>query len=217
MLRQGRNYTKINNVMLKARDFLEHMFGNYIYCSYMWWSVLRVKEDGKYYTHLSGWLSYSNDRDQKIYIQLNEIVKLYGNKFCLNQRMHPFNTQTNEALMQAQDILTPNAKISTNVAHFITDMQLYLGSTIGAPASSGPTYFVRLESFVPFFLSHLDQVDRKNRIQKVYHARVDTKRSRAHKQDVYENNLMYENHTAEYDSGIGLDIVKEKMKKVEKV
>ena len=55
-------------------------------------------------------------------------------------------------------------------------------------------------------------MDNKKKIQKAFHSNVSTKRRRAHKQDACEKRLVYENRTAEYASGIGLDIGAQKGK-----
>ena len=218
MLRQGRNCTNISEFMLKAKAVLEHMFDNHLYCSSTWCLALRAKEDGKSYNHPSGWLSCKNERDQKIYQQLNAIVSLYGNEFYLNQSMHPFDTQTNEAMMQAQAMLTPKAKVFHESRSFHYRHAIVVGTHNWGARKFWTNVFRELGIHCSsFFLSHLDQVDRKKRIQKVYHKSIDTKRSRAHKQDACEKKLLYENRTAEYASGIGLDIGKEKIKKVKKV
>ena len=97
--------------MDNAKAVLEHMYDNHQYCNSQWCLALKAKEDGKSYAHPSGWLSCDVDREKKIYDQVKGVVDVYGGEFYMLQSMHQFTTQTNEALNQAQAMLTPNAKV----------------------------------------------------------------------------------------------------------
>ena len=111
LLRQGKNCESVDQFKNNAQAVLEHMFNNHTHCNSQWCLALRAQEEGKQYTHPSGWLSHNVPEEKKIYTQLKEIVDVYGGEFYLWQSMHPFNTQTNEALNQAQAMLTPKAKV----------------------------------------------------------------------------------------------------------
>ena len=56
------------------------------------------------------------------------------------------------------------------------------------------------------FVDHLDRVVSRRQRWKEFHGKPEVKRRRAHKQDATEKQLLYENRTTEYKSGIGLDI-----------
>ena len=56
------------------------------------------------------------------------------------------------------------------------------------------------------FQDHLAVVQKKRGRWKLYRGKVDVKRRRAYRQEATERRLLYENRTAEYAAGIGLDI-----------
>ena len=108
----------------------------------------------------------------------------------LNQSLHPFHTQTNEARNQAQAGLTPKAKsfhesMSFHYRHAIQVGTHNLGfrqfwtqvfDDIGVPYSQS-------------FVDHLDRVVSRRKRWKEYHGKIEVKRRRAHKQDATEKNF----------------------------
>ena len=118
---------------------------------------------------------------KKMYEQLSTITKKYGSAFYLQQSMHPFSTETNEALNYSQACVTPKSKsfhesYTFHFRHAITIGVHNWGfskwwrsvfGTIGIICSQG-------------FLGHLAVVQKKRGRWKQYCGDVNVKRRRAY-------------------------------------
>ena len=60
--------------------------------------------------------------------------------------------------------------------------------------------------YTKYFSDHFTRVDATRKRQKEQNSKQVVKRARAYKQDTIERQLLYENRTKEYASGLGLDI-----------
>ena len=121
--------------------------------------------------------------------------------------MHWFTTQTNEALNNSQAVVTPKAKVFHESRSFHYRHAIVIGSHNWRFQKYWIIVFCQLGiSPSIFFRTYLEQVDRKKSVQKNFHSKIDTMRRRAHKQEACEKKLLYEDRTAEYGAGIGLNI-----------
>ena len=109
MVRQNRDKT-IDEFVKNANAPLEHLFNNHEYCSPDWCDALKARKEGRVYIHPEGYCNKNTETGAKMYSQLAAITKKYGTASYLRQSMHPFNTQSNEALNFSQACLTPKSK-----------------------------------------------------------------------------------------------------------
>ena len=183
------------------------MFNEHKYCSKDWCLALKAKEDGKQYTPSPPWMSCEDPKQMKIYEQLCEITNKYGSEFYLQQSMHTFTTQTNEALNHSQAMITPKAKVFHKSRSYHYHNAIVIGTHNWGHTKLWTTVFDQAGvSYSKHFITMLERIDKGKVLQKAYHSNPDTKRRRAYKQQACEKKLLYENHTAEYGSGIGIDI-----------
>ena len=86
-------------------------------------------------------------------------------------------------------------------------MQLQLVVTTGDSISIGQVVSMQLELHTHnrFNITCLVLKKKRNR-WKEYREKPDVKRRRAHRQEATERRILYENRTAEYGSGMGLDL-----------
>ena len=144
---------------------------------------------------------------KKMYEQLAAITQKYGSAFFLRQSMHPFNTQSNEALNYSQSCLTPKAKSFHESRSFHYRHAIVVGSHNWGIIKYWSHVFGCLGiSLSPNFLHYLTTVQMRRRRWEQYQQKPEIKRKRAYKQDAAEKRLLYENRTSEYGAGIGLDI-----------
>ena len=142
-----------------------------------------------------------------MYSQLSDITTKYGSEFYLKQSMHPFNTQSNEALNQSQACLTPKSKSFHESKSFSYCHAIIVGVHNWGMHKYWTEVFTSMGvPYSPFFSNHLCQVDERRKRWKEYHGKRDVKRKRAHKQQATEKRLIYESRTTEYAAGLGLDI-----------
>ena len=142
-----------------------------------------------------------------MYEQLSQITKKYGNEFYLKQSMHPFTTQTNEALNYSQACLTPKTKSFHESSSFHYRHAIVIGCHNLGYANYWKLAFDRIGIlYSQYFEHHLSVVENKKIRWKGYRAKQEVKRRRAYRQEATERRLLYENRTAEYGAGIGLDI-----------
>ena len=107
MIKQNRGGS-LEQMIRAAKAPLDHIFNDHKYCG-DWCLAVKAKKQGKIYNNPRGWLC--KEKNKKEYNQIHEIVSKYGDRFFLKQSLHPFDTQTNEALNQAQACLTPKSKV----------------------------------------------------------------------------------------------------------
>ena len=115
--------------------------------------------------------------------------------------------QTNKASNQSQARVTPKSR----VFHESMAFQYQNANVIGIHNWGYNRWWHEVYSSTGIscsgsFSLHLDRVKRKKRRVKENSEKLEVKQRRAHKQDAVEKTLLYENQTAEYGSGIGLDI-----------
>ena len=110
MLRYN-HHKSLNEFLHAAKAPLHHTFNDHTYCSDSWCQPLKAKKENKTYNNPRGWLSRDTEDGEKLFKQIEEITSKYGSEFFLRQSMHPFSTQTNEALNRSQSCLTPKDKL----------------------------------------------------------------------------------------------------------
>ena len=216
ILRQGKNCESVDKFKKNAQAVLEHMFNNHTHCNSQWCLALRAQEEDKQYTHPSEWLSRKVPEEEEMYTQLEEIVDVYGGEFYLRQSMHPFNTQTNSAQSGSDNGDTEGEGVPREPILPLPSCNCCWLAQLGSKEVLEHRFHPIGHPSHHFFVTYLDGVERKKAIQKVFHLKVETKRKRAHKQDACEKKLLYENRTAEYASGIRLDIGSGRYEEVKK-
>ena len=197
----------IEEFMDAAKAPLEHLFGNHAHCSDDWCLTLKAQKVGKTYTHPDRFCTHDTPEGEKMYNDLFAITNKYGSKFFLRQSMHPFNTQTNEALNHSQACLTPKSKAFHESRAFHYRHAICIGSHNWGVFKFWTQVFSHMG--IPFsqsFTDHLMRVCNRRARWKKFHGEQSVKRRRAFRQNATEKRLLFENRPAEYKSGIGLDI-----------
>ena len=186
MIIQNRGKT-MDEFIKSAKAPLEHMFNDHTFCDPKWCNVLRAREEGKVYSHPDKFYCKDEPEGKKMYKQLSAITNKYGSEHYLRQSMHPFTTQSNEALNQAQACLTPKSKSFHESRSFHYRHAIVVGSYNWGAKKYWAAVFSRLG--IPssiFFTNHLDEVDKRRKRWKEWHRKPEVKRKRAHKQDATE-------------------------------
>ena len=190
-----------------AKAPLEHMFDNHTFCNADWCNGLKAKAEGKTYIHPDKNISKSTPEGGKMYAQLSAITEKYGTEFYQKQSARPFNTQTNEALNQAQACLTPKNKSFHESQSFHHRHAIVVGSHNWGLHRYWTEVFSNLGvPYTKYFSDHLTCVDTTRKRWEKQSSKQVVKRTRAYKQDAIEQQLLYKNRTKEYASGLGLDI-----------
>ena len=141
--------------------------------------------------------------------RIEAITTKYGSKFYLLQSLHPFDTQTNEALNYSQACVTPKSK----VFHTSKAFHYRHAITVGCHNWGFNKFWTRVfdelgVSQAKVFATFLETTTWKRKYWKTYREKLDVKRKRAYKQFETEKKQLYENNTkdAHYGPGLGLDI-----------
>ena len=109
MIKQNRCGT-IENFLHAAKAPLHHTFNDHRFCG-DWCLAIKAQKEKKVFINPRGWLSRDTEEGKKLFEQIQEITTKYGSEFYLRQSLHPFDTQTNEALNYSQSCLTPKCKV----------------------------------------------------------------------------------------------------------
>ena len=204
MLSQNRYCKNIDTFQEAAKGPLEHLFDNHQGCG-QWCGAKKAEEVGKKYINPLGFLC--KQKNALAYTQLKEITEKYGSPFFLEQSRHSFNTQTNEALNQSKEMLTPNNKVFHASKSFHYRHAIMVGTHNWGYKRYWQEVFDSIGvSYNVLLVNHLDRVVETKSRNKSRKQMQDVKRKRAFKQDAIEKRLLLEKRTQEYDSGIGLDI-----------
>ena len=148
---------------------------------------LYKQKNGKVYVNPRGWLSKSDEKGKKLYSQISEVTDKYGNEFYLSQSLHPFDTQTNESLHQAQAFLTPKAKIFHASRSFHYRHAINIGCHNFGFDEFWKRIFDRLQiPYTKLFIDFVDKTQRRKRYWKEYQQGFEFKRKRAYKQKEME-------------------------------
>lgn len=206
MIKQNKGGS-LEDFVKNAHSPLEHLFNNHAYCSSKWCNALKAEEEGKIYTHPDGFCDKTTDDGKKMYEQLSEITHKYGNEYYLKQSMHPFTTQTNEALNYSQACVTPKSKSFHESYTFHYRHAITIGCHNWGFLKFWTSVFDSLGIiYSQAFQHHLAVVEKKRIRWKGFHQKNEVKKRRAYRQDATERRLIYENRTVEYASGMGLDL-----------
>ena len=207
MIRQNRHLTNVEEFVDAAKACVEHMFNNHQHCNISWCNALKAEKEGKVYVRPQGWLSSDDARGKKMYDDLKGVSDKYGSAHYLHQSMHEFDTQTNESLNQSQACLTPKSMVfheswAFHHRHAITVGTHNWGFFRYHTECFGVLGVTNSESLN----THLKRVEKKRKRWKEWHSSREVKRRRKYKQDATQRQLLYEQNTTEYASGVGLDI-----------
>ena len=209
MLKQNR-HKSLDEFLHAAKAPLHHTFDDHTYCSESWCQPLKAKKENKKYSNPQGWLSRDTKDGEILFKQIEEITSKYGSEFFLRQSMHPFSTQTNEALNRSQSCLTPKDKLFHSSRSFHYRNSIMVGCHNWGFDTFWLKVFTTELGIIPskIFKTFLYQIKSKRKYWKSYHCKIDVKRKRAYKQHEIEKAQMYENRTknVDYGSGTGLDI-----------
>ena len=160
--------------------------------------------------HPSAGVSVKKNIDElKIYHDLQQIINKYGSEFFLKQSMHPFSTQTNEALNQSQAALTPKNKVFHTTKAFHYRHSILVGTHNWGYRRFWEETFnevgIKLSNTFCLFLQRVEDTRKRHKVTKT---KQETKRKRKHNQEAVEKKLLDVQRTIniDYKSGIGLDI-----------
>lgn len=91
MIKQNRERT-IKQFTRAAKVIVNHLYNDHQYCG-DWCQAVQATKKGKVYVNPRGWLSKHDEKGQKLYSQISDVTKKYGNEFYLSQSLHPFDTK----------------------------------------------------------------------------------------------------------------------------
>ena len=204
MISQNRFCKSIDAFQEAAKGPLEHLFNNHLDCG-AWCGAKLAKDQGKQYLNPLGYLS--KEENKATYEQMKSITEKYGSAFYLEQSMHTFTTQTNEALNQSQSCLTPKNKVFHSSKAFYYRHAIMVGMHNWGIKKYWQEVFNTIGvQYTTQLVNHLDRVTKVKQKNKERKQSQDVKRKRAFKQDAIKKQLLMENRTKEYSSGMGLDI-----------
>ena len=165
MIRTNCNCDDVDIFVDKAKAVLEHLYDNHKYCDASWCMALKAKNEKKKYTPKVHWYSLKNEVEKKNYEQLSKITTKYGNEFYLRQSMHPFDTQTNEALNNSQAMVTPKAKVFHETRAFHYRHAIVVGTHNWGHKKFWTSVFDEAGiKYSTAFVSYLESVDKKKKI-----------------------------------------------------
>ena len=96
MLKQNRE-KKLAEMKRACKAPIEHMFNNHEFCSSQWCMQLRAKEEKKTYIEKEGEF-HCKEKEMGLYNLILKSVSKYQQDNCIMESLHPFDTQTSEAI-----------------------------------------------------------------------------------------------------------------------
>jgi len=98
-------------VMQKSKAPLEHCYDNHKFYIHSWCYKLQAIKQGLSYEPPIHRPFFDKEQDRNMYMQLQEIFEKFGSEESIEELMHLFEIQLNEALDQAIGQTCPNFKL----------------------------------------------------------------------------------------------------------
>ena len=206
MLKQNREKT-LADMKRACKAPVEHMFNNHEFCSSQWCMKLRAKEEKKTYVEKEGEF-HCKEKEKGLYNLILKSVSKYQQDNRLLESLHPFDTQTNEAINNQIAYVVPKNKTFSASDSLLNRISTVAGTNVFGFEDYWTNVFemqdMHLSSNFKTFLR--SESDRK-KYNQIYRRRFDVKRLRRHhkkaaiKQQLYEDALARKTG-ADYGAGI---------------